>query len=196
LYDLLIGGGTVVTAAGEWDLDLAVQHGRIAAIGSTDSLGPARQVIDAQGKHVLPGLIDSHVHFREPGFTYKEDFQSGTMAAAAGGVTTAMAIPNTNPPLTTPESFRVAVDLAKKKAVVDFAIFAGASMATPEALSLFADSGAIGFDLCDNPFEYGSAHWIELFDRVRSSCLPLCFYLSDDVLRDYGLRQLGCPVWT
>src|SRR4051794_39400254 len=79
----LIRNGTLVTEAGRFEADLAVQDGRVAAIGH--GLGAARETVEARGLQILPGLIDVHVHFRDPGLTYKEDFASGTRAAAAGG---------------------------------------------------------------------------------------------------------------
>jgi dihydroorotase (multifunctional complex type) len=191
MYDLVIRGGTVVTSTGESTADVGVRGGRIAAIAAPDSLDGADQTIDATGLHVLPGLVDAHVHLREPGFTHKEDFQSGTMAAAAGGVTTVMAIPNTKPPLTSAEAFQTAVDLATEKATVDFALFGGACIGDPENVVALADAGAIGLDMYDDPHEQGSAHWVELFRRVQPLGLPLCFYHNDSALLAYNREQLA-----
>lgn len=196
MYDLVVRGGTVVTAAGSFPSDVAVREGRIAALGAPGSLDEAGRIIDARGKHVLPGLVDAHVHLREPGFTHKEDFRSGTQAAAAGGVTTVMAIPNTSPPLTTPEAFQAAAELASRKAVVDFAIFAGARMADPDGVPAFSGAHAIGYDLIDDPFAHGSAAWVELFTRVSATGLPLAFYLNDQVLGEHvreTLEARGLP---
>lgn len=196
MFDVVVTGGTVVSPSGEVPADIGIRGGSIAAIAAPGTLGGAREVIDANGLHVLPGLIDPHVHLREPGYTHKEDFRSGTMAAAAGGVTTVMAIPNTNPPLTTPEAFQSAVELAGAKATVDFAIFAGACMGNPAGIAALADSGAIGFDLYDNPFDYGLAHWIELFRQVRGTGRPLIFYAFQNALVDLNRTELdarGAP---
>lgn len=196
MYDLVVRGGTVVTAAGSLKADVAVRDGRIAALAAPGSLDEAGRIIDARGKHVFPGLVDAHVHLREPGFTHKEDFCSGTQAAAAGGVTTVMAIPNTSPPLTTPEAFRAAAELASRKAVVDFAVFAGVRMADPGSISAFSGAHAIGYDLIDDPYEYGSAAWVELFTRLSATGLPVAFYLDDRVLGQHvreTLEARGLP---
>ena len=84
-YDLILKGGTVVNHDGESVRDLAIAAGRIAAIGDVGSA--AAETIDCKGLHILPGVIDSHVHFREPGLTHKEDLESGSRGAVLGGVT-------------------------------------------------------------------------------------------------------------
>lgn len=96
--DLLVKGGTVVSPRGRALLDLAARDGRFVAIGAPGSLDvAAAEVVDAAGHLVLPGIIDPHVHFRDPGFTWKEDFGSGSTAAVMGGVTTVLEMPNTDP---------------------------------------------------------------------------------------------------
>ena len=88
IADLVISGATVVTDATSFDAAVAIKDGRILAIGEERALPSARETFDASGLHLLPGAIDVHVHFREPGYTHKEDWQTGTAAAAMGGVTT------------------------------------------------------------------------------------------------------------
>ena len=90
----------------------------------------------------LPGLIDVHVHLREPGATHKEDFDSGTAAALAGGVTTVLAMPNTRPPLVDKASFRSALDAAAAKARCDYGIYVGASLDNPETAAELAPGAA------------------------------------------------------
>ena len=97
-YDMILKGGTVVNQDGEGVRDLAIAGGRIAAIGDVGS--SAAEVIDCRGLHVLPGVIDSHVHMREPGLTHKEDLESGSRGAVLGGVTAVFEMPNTEPPTT------------------------------------------------------------------------------------------------
>ena len=96
-YDLVIRGGTVVSSLGRSIADVGIVGGRIARVGD---LGDAKaaSALDAHGLHVLPGVIDSHVHMREPGNEHKEDLESGTRAAVLGGVCTVFEMPNTNPP--------------------------------------------------------------------------------------------------
>lgn len=97
MFDTLIQGGTLVTSDGLESATIAIKDGCIAALASSGDAITAREEIDATGKLLLPGLVDAHVHLREPGFTHKEDFASGTLAAAAGGVTTVMNMPTDDP---------------------------------------------------------------------------------------------------
>jgi dihydroorotase-like cyclic amidohydrolase len=108
-FDLLVRNGTIVTATSTFEADIGVVGEKIAAIGAID--GSAHQVVDATGLHVLPGVIDGHVHFREPGLEYKEDFGTGSRAAVMGGVTTVLEMPNTIPPTSTAERVRHKLEL-------------------------------------------------------------------------------------
>ncbi|MGF1544203.1 MAG: dihydroorotase [Parvularculaceae bacterium] len=103
IFDLLHRGGTVVNHDGAGARDVGVRDGRIAAIGDL-SRADAGETIDCAGLHVLPGVIDSQVHFREPGATHKEDLEAGSRAAVLGGVATVFEMPNTKPLTTTPEA--------------------------------------------------------------------------------------------
>src|ERR1051326_6595668 len=96
-YDRLFRNGTVVNQDGVGIRDVAVREVRIAAIGQIPA-GAAGDVIDCTGLHILPGVIDTQVHFREPGAEHKEDLETGTRAAALGGVTAVFEMPNTAPP--------------------------------------------------------------------------------------------------
>src|SRR5690242_3326258 len=102
---LLIAGGRIIdpSTGADTPADLAIADGRIAAIGPGLPRGPADQVIDARGKLVTAGLIDPHVHLREPGQEHKETLETGSLAAARGGFTTVCCMPNTSPALDTPE---------------------------------------------------------------------------------------------
>jgi len=92
--DLVIHGGTVVQPDAVIEASVAVADGRIVALGAATAMPPARETLNAQGLHVLPGAIDVHVHLRDPGYPHKEDWQSGTAAAAFGGVTTDVDVAN------------------------------------------------------------------------------------------------------
>ena len=100
MSSILIQGGHVVDPANQLDgeADVFLQDGKIAKVGKGLKV-KADQTIDARGKIVTPGLVDIHVHLREPGFEYKETIASGTLAAVAGGVTSVACMPNTNPPI-------------------------------------------------------------------------------------------------
>jgi dihydroorotase len=132
-YDLIVKGGTVWTTGGAADVDVAVRDGRIVGIGNFDT-GAAGQIVDATGLTVLPGVVDTQVHFREPGNEHKEDLESGTRAAALGGVTAVFEMPNTSPSTTTPEALQDKLDRAQGRAWTEHAFFIGASPENAEQL--------------------------------------------------------------
>jgi allantoinase len=145
--DLVVKGGTVVTSEGSYSGGVAVDEGKIVATGSSSVMPAADRTIDATGLFVLPGIIDGHVHFREPGFEYKEDLHTGTTAAAAGGVTTILDMPNVNPPTADASSFQMKLGLAKQKAVVDFGIFGVVMPTNVDKIQELASLGAIGYKI-------------------------------------------------
>ncbi|WP_108661905.1 allantoinase AllB [Acuticoccus kandeliae] len=122
MIDLVLTGGTVVTEGGEARADVAIDGGRIVAVGLAETMPAAREQVDVAGHHLLPGAIDVHVHFREPGYTHKEDWGTGTAAAAMGGVTTVFEMPNTNPPTRSVAELREK-RAAARKARVDFGLY-------------------------------------------------------------------------
>jgi dihydroorotase len=113
--------------------DLGVREGRIAAVGELSSAS-ASERIDATGLHVLPGAIDSHVHFREPGFTHKEDLATGSAAAVLGGVTAVLEMPNTTPPTTTAAALADKLARARGRMHCDHAFYLGATLDNASAL--------------------------------------------------------------
>ena len=108
------------------NVDIGIRHHKIVEI-ATSIQTPSLQTMNLQGLTVLPGIIDSQVHFREPGLTHKEDIESGTRAAVLGGVTSVFEMPNTNPSTTTAEQFQQKLQLAAQRAHCDYAFFIGAS---------------------------------------------------------------------
>ncbi|MGB4865290.1 MAG: dihydroorotase [Hyphomicrobium sp.] len=123
-FDLLITGATVVNHDGRGVRDIAIANGRIAAIGNLKGAKSA-ETLDAIGLHILPGVIDSQVHFREPGLVHKEDLETGSRAAVAGGVTAVFEMPNTKPLTTSAEALAHKVSLARHRMFCDFAFFVG-----------------------------------------------------------------------
>ena len=123
-FDSLFKGGTLVNQDGRIAADIGVKQGRIAAIGSLD---PARagEVIDCTGLHILPGVIDTQVHFREPGLTHKEDLESGSLAAVMGGVTAVFEMPNTDPQTTDAATLADKVKRGTHRMHCDFAFWVG-----------------------------------------------------------------------
>ncbi|MBK7078414.1 MAG: dihydroorotase [Myxococcales bacterium] len=128
-YHLVIKGGTLCTPGGPIVADVGIREGRIAAIGALGADAHAAEVIDATGLHVLPGIIDAQVHFREPGFPHKEDLASGTAAAVLGGVTAVLEMPNTDPPTTTAAAMADKVARLRDRARCDVGFFVGATPA-------------------------------------------------------------------
>ncbi len=123
-FDLVLKGGTVVNHDGVGVRDIGVRAGRIAAIGSIDA-GTGAEVVDAKGLHVLPGVIDSQVHFREPGLEHKEDLESGSRGAVLGGVTAVFEMPNTKPLTTNEVTLADKVARARNRMFCDFAFYVG-----------------------------------------------------------------------
>ena len=132
-YDLLIAGGQAVTPGGIVPADIGVVGGRIAAIGAIDRAA-AGEVFDAKGLHVLPGVIDTQVHFREPGLEHKEDLATGTAGALLGGVTAVFEMPNTKPSTLNADDLNDKLRRAKGRAWCAHAFFMGAADENAEKL--------------------------------------------------------------
>ncbi len=138
-FDLLVRGGTVATPNGIALADVGVIGGRIAAIGSLSG-AKAAEVFDAKGLHVLPGVMDTQVHFREPGNAHKEDLASGSLAAILGGVTSVFEMPNTVPPTTTRDAIEDKLARARGRMHCDHAFYVGA---TPQNIGALAELAQI-----------------------------------------------------
>ena len=123
-FDLILRGGTVVLPGMTVEVDIGVRNGKVAKLGDLDGVDAA-VILPCRGLHILPGVIDTQVHFREPGATHKEDLEHGTMAAAAGGVTAIFEMPNTTPLTTTPETLAQKMDIASQSAYCDYAFYFG-----------------------------------------------------------------------
>jgi dihydroorotase len=128
-FDVLIKGGTLVNHDGTAERDIGIRDGRIAAIGRLGAASAA-EIIDAAGLHILPGVIDSQVHFREPGLEQKEDLETGSRAAVAGGVTAVFEMPNTKPLTITAEALADKVRRARHRMFCDFAFYVGGTRET------------------------------------------------------------------
>jgi dihydroorotase len=123
-FDTILKSGTVVNQDGEGIRDIGVVDGRIAFIGELRQAAAA-EVIDCRGLHILPGVIDTQVHFREPGLTHKEDLETGSRSAIMGGVTAVFEMPNTDPLTVTEAAFKDKMKRAHHRMHCDFAFFIG-----------------------------------------------------------------------
>ncbi|KXB05186.1 hypothetical protein AKJ50_01580 [candidate division MSBL1 archaeon SCGC-AAA382A13] len=132
---------------------VAIENGKIASISKDALLPEADKTIDLERRLLLPGIIDTHVHFREPGFTEKEDFSTGSKAAAAGGVTTICDMPNNSPPTDTLERFREKKKLGQKKSYIDFGLHAMMTGSIEEGKKLIKQGAAslkLYPEICDD----------------------------------------------
>jgi dihydroorotase len=145
--DLVIRGGQVVTPDAVFPASVAIKDGAIVAVGADELMPQTRETLDARGLHVLPGAIDVHVHFRDPGYPHKEDFASGTSAAAFGGVTTVFDMPNTIPPTGTAEALAAKQKMVAEKAHVDFGLYGLLGEDTIANVPALIEGGVIGFKL-------------------------------------------------
>lgn len=132
--DLVIRNATLVSHAGRAVGDVAIDQGRITGLGQIGAVTAAEE-IDAKGLHLLPGVIDSQVHFREPGNEHKEDLESGSRAAVMGGVTAVFEMPNTKPSTSTPAALADKIARAKDRMWCDFAFYVGATGDNAESLA-------------------------------------------------------------
>jgi allantoinase len=177
--DLVITGGKIFTRSGLVEGCIAVNEGKILAIGKETQMPTADRTIDVSGNIVLPGMIDLHVHFRDPGAPEKEDFKTGTSAAACGGVTTIMDMPNTIPPTVNQDAFRKKVEIAKAKAIVDFALCGGVGVNSVANVREMANAGASAYKTFmtsrfEELFAGNDATLLDIFTQVSQTTLS-CF---------------------
>jgi dihydroorotase len=125
-FDLILRNGVIVNRGGSAEGDIGIADGRIASLGSLSRTDAAR-ILDCRGLHILPGVIDTQVHFREPGLTHKEDLETGSRAAVMGGVTAVFEMPNTRPATTSAEALADKLARADKRMHCDYAFYIGAT---------------------------------------------------------------------
>lgn len=143
--DIVIRGGKVVSPDDVFEASVAIKDDVVISVGADSAMPAARETIDAAGLHVLPGAIDVHVHFRDPGYPHKEDWASGTAAAAFGGVTTVFDMPNTIPPTGTADVLAAKHAIASSKAFVDYGLYGLLGEDTIENVPALVAGGVIGF---------------------------------------------------
>jgi allantoinase len=185
-FDLLIRGATVVGAGRA--VDVGVTDGLIAALGP-ELAGPATEELDAAGLHLMPGVIDAHVHFNEPGRTDWEGFETGTRALAAGGATAAIEMPlNAHPPTVTGAAFDEKRRCLERSAFVDMALWGGLVPGGVEAMDELAARGVVGFKafMCSSGIDdFPGVDDLTLYDgmcRAAALGLPVAVHAESEAI--------------
>ena len=192
-FDLLIRNGTIVTPRATFNADIGVVGETIAAIGALEA--SAQEVVDATDRFVLPGIIDGHVHFREPGLEYKEDFGTGSRAAVMGGVTTVLDMPNTIPPTSTADRVREKHQLAAAKSYCDFGLLGLLDQDSVEQLQPMAEAGAVGFKcfLGKSTGDIGppdDGRLLEALSIIADLGMRCAFHAENDAILQHAARTL------
>ncbi len=187
-FDLLVRGGAVVTPDGVSIADVAVSDGEIVEV-SPEIMGTACEEINARGLHVLPGVLDVHVHFNEPGRSEWEGWATGSAACAVGGTTTVAEMPlNAHPPTLDGPSFDAKQKAAETSSFVDFALWGGLTPVNLEHLEELAGRGVIGFKAFMSNSgidDFPAADDATLFagmQRAASLGLPVAVHAENDAL--------------
>lgn len=196
--DLVIHGGTIVSPEAEYQASIAIRNGVILAIGERDAMPPATEEFDATGLHILPGAIDVHVHFRDPGYPQKEDFASGTAAAAFGGVTTVFDMPNTLPTIADAKALADKHAIASAKAHVDYGLYAVAGEESIANIPELIEGGIIGFKLyMGNTFgripSPSTGAMLELFETIAPTGKRISLHAETNSImerREAKLREV------
>jgi dihydroorotase len=197
--DLVINGGVLVSPDAEYRASIAILDGKIHAVGAAEAMPAACETLDATGLYVLPGAIDVHVHFRDPGYSHKEDFGSGTAAAAFGGVTTVFDMPNTIPTVANADVLATKHRLASEKAYVDYGLYAVLGEESLAHIDELVDGGIIGFK-CYMGNTFGripspsTGAMLELFELVAPTGKRISLHAETNSImerREQRLRAAG-----
>jgi dihydroorotase (multifunctional complex type) len=189
-----------IYSQGQWlDGGIAVRDGKVVALSAAEVLPEGKELVDVGDQLILPGLVDTHAHLRDPGFTDKEDFTTGTRAAAAGGVTTVFDMPNVYPVPNTVEKFRAHNENAAAKSIVDFGHNASGTIV--KEIAGLAEAGASNFKIFmmtdvgrDYPHMPGTAvddhgKLFELFEAIAATGLPLFLHPHDQQLYELFVKR-------
>jgi len=165
-------------------VNIGIEDGEIARISKSPL--KADKTIKIKGNIILPGLIDAHVHFREPGYEYKEDFRTGSMAAAHGGFTTILDMPNTKPETNTAREFKKKIKIASKKSIIDFGLHAGIKKL--KEIKKITQLNPASFKIFTEEIEN---HKISrIFQTLKGSNIPITFHCEDPQIIEYCTNQL------
>ncbi len=191
--DMVIRDGRIYTPQGFYDGDIVVEDGKIQSLTKSSLSIQADTVLDARGNLVLPGMIDMHVHFRDPGFPDREDFQSGTSAAAAGGVTTVADMPNTVPSVTSVEALREKIEIIDRKALIDFALIAGAGELSADMLVSLAKGGVVGYKTFMiarfKELAASDGQMLDNFETIAETGLPCMIHAENEDIVSRGIEK-------
>ena len=202
MIDLVLKNGKIVTTDGFFDGGLGVDSGQIVAIGKSDHLPNSDRVVDLKGNLVMPGVIDGHTHCHAMGRSDWEDFTTGTMAAAAGGVTTILELPQTLPPTVTAKAFVDKRREAERDAIVNFGLYGGAGSQNLDQIPNLAAEGAIAFKTFMPPPPVGreqdmwglyvtdDGSFLELFKTIAQTGLPSCIHAENPQIYQYLAQKL------
>jgi len=194
--DLIVKNGTVVTSDSTFDADIAIKDGKFVEIADPGTLtATAAEEYDAAGKYVIPGVIDGHVHFREPGLEYKEDWRTGSTAAIHGGVTTVIEMPNTNPKTDTVAGVELKQKLAEEKSYVDFWIIGLLVQDSVPALRSLAEAGVVGYkcflgETIGNIPAPDDGMMLDGLREIAATGLRIGFHAENNEIMQHLIRQL------
>lgn len=194
MLDLRVVGGTVVSGDQSQTLDLGIREGRIAGLYGPGEAPDARETVQADQLLILPGIVDAHFHCRAPGHPEREDFDTGTQAAAAGGATTVLEMPIAWPGVHNAQILRERRELGERDAHVDFALWGGGGAENDADILGMADEGAIGYKIFLHAAPAGREKEFEgltavdngslyrALRRIRATGLPAAIHSEDDAL--------------
>ena len=195
---LAVRGGTIVTEDACFAATILVDAaGKISSLQAPDTAFHAEAVIDATGRYVFPGGVDTHVHFNDPGLTLSEDFLSGTSGAAAGGMTTVLEMPQTVPLVESLDTFNTKRHTVAPKAVVDFSLYCALVPALcddPASLEAIVEAGAVGFKafVCDTPEmpHLNEQQLMRGMNHLQRLGVPLAVHCESQALIDLNATRL------
>jgi dihydroorotase len=194
LVDLVLRNARIYTRKGIAEAGLAIDEGRISKIAKETNLPPASEKLDLKGLLLLPGVIDSHVHLRDQQLAYKENFFSGTAAAAAGGVTSVIDMPNNKPVTMSSESLRARMGIAEKRVIVNVAFYSAFPRDLSQICSI-VEEGAVAFKLFLSQMIGGldiedDEALIEAFDKVSETKVPIAVHAEDRETNEKATTEL------
>lgn len=196
MIDKLLINGVIVSHTETYRGNIGIENGKICAITAPDERPVAREVIDVKGKYVIPGGIDSHIHFQDPGFTEREDFESGTAAAAVGGVTTGISHPLNLPPVVDLESYEFTVKTYENRGYIDYGIHAGGTAGNCSLIEqLWTDTGATSikmfmcFSVAEFPYVKDDALY-EILTKVAAVDGLAMIHAENNELIQYHEKRL------